>query len=202
MLSTFVRIWKTENTLEQIGSAPIDLIVPLSFTSLPGTLTIGTGMSLERALGYHINYFPSASVAFSSCSYVFPGAEKVEDALRTETCRQAGIEPIVAKSMVSTVDEAVNIQEALDARGIHPKCILIVTGELHSRSARYIWQKLFPGSQILITCISYQLEIQPNHPVLDQRQMWRWVLSNIKREIALRCLPLGWIRKMQHKQGT
>ncbi len=205
MLSTFVRFWKTEDG-EYGGGSPVmdkvDVIVPISYTTLRDRLTDGTKANIERAIEYRINWHPNASIAFSSCSYPFKGAEQVEDKLRAGMCRKEGIEPIIAEPMVNTVDEAMNIRDALNTQGIHPKCILIVTGELHSRSARYIWKKIFPEAQILITCIPHELEIQPDHIVLDQRVMWKWVLSNIKREIALRIIPLSWLRKIKHKPAS
>jgi len=202
MLSTFVKYWKTENTKEEIRSADVELIVPISFTTLRNKLTFGTLVNVTTAVMYKVRFFPDARIAFSSCSYPFNGAEHVEDELRTDICQNAGIKPIIAEPMVNTVDEAMNIREALNSKGINPKCILIVTGELHSPSARYIWKKLFPDAKILISCIPHHMEIQPNHLVLDQRTMLKWVVSNIKREIALRLLPLSFVRKIQHKAAN
>lgn len=200
LFDLFVSIWKTENTGDEIRAANVDLIVPISYTTLRSELTDATIANVKRAIKYCLEDFPnSACVAFSSCSYLFQDAARVEDGFRNGLCHDAGIEPIVAKSMINTVDEAMNIRDALDARGIRPKCLLIVTGELHSPSARYIWEKLFPEARVLIACIPCELEIQPNHLVLDQRKMWKWVLSNIKREVALRILPFPIIRKIQHK---
>lgn len=199
MLSTFVRYWKKESG-EEMEDTRADLIVPISYTTLQNRLTDATCANVELVLKLRKSWYPDARIAFSSCSYPFPGAELVEDRLRTEMCRKAGVEPIVAAPMVNTVDEAMNIREAMmKHKGLYPQSILIVTGELHSPSAKYIWQELFPKARILIRCISYKLEIQPDHLVLDQRTMGKWILSNIKREVALRVLPLSVIRKIQHK---
>jgi hypothetical protein len=201
MLSTLVDYWKTEDAMDDIRAAEVGLIVPTSYTTLRTELTEATRCNLRRAIEFQIQYFPSARIAFSSCSYPFHGAEDVENELRTEICRSAGIEPIIAEPMVNSVDEALSISDELCIRETTPRCILLVTGELHSPSVRYIWSKLFPYSRILIACIPYQFEVQPDHLVLDQRKMWKWVLSNIKREIALRVLPLNWVRKIQHKRA-
>lgn len=199
MLSTFIRLWKKENIEEEIKTANISLIVPISFTTLRSKLVNGTRVNMEKAIQYQIEWFPNAVVAFSSCSYLFDGSEIVENSFRAEMCQKAGIEPIIAKSMINTVDEAMSIRDALNIRRIYPKCILLVTGELHSRSVYYIWRKLFPDAYILITCIPHKLEIQPDHLVLSQRKTWTWIRDNIARQIALRILPLSWIRKIRHK---
>lgn len=200
LLSTFVRYWKSENKSQDILRSDVDLIVPISYTTLRDGLTEATKRNMEIAISEKIERSSSSiRLAFSSCSYPFKGAEIVEDKLRSEMCRQVVIYPILARPMVNTVDEAFNVRDALNERGLKPKCILIITGELHSRSARYVWKKLFPEARILIRCIPYSLEIQPDHIVLDQRQMGKWVLSNVKREIALRLLPLSFVRKFQHK---
>lgn len=206
-LPLFVRWWKSEDDPETIDGmrkvlSPygVEAIVPISFVTGKESLTYATLGNMRGAVKFS-KMFPDARVAWSSCSYPFPGAEEVENAYRVKMLKneRPRMEPIIAGPMINSVDEAMKIKEKLAERGISPKCILLVTGELHSRSARYIWKKVFPGTRILVSCIPYTLEIQPDHPVKDQRVMWKWVLSNILRQAALRVLPLDMVRKIQHK---
>ena len=117
--------------------------------------------------------------------------------------------------MGNTIDEAYKIKLTLDTVGIHPKGIMICTGELHGPSAKLVYRMFFPESRIFISTVSYRLEIQPDHPVLDQRTMNRWILSNVKRQAALRACygiwkinrPLGLkclhvLRKIKHKAAN
>lgn len=194
----FVQLWQVETYEPLPRRNEVDLIVSISYTTLPKRLTDATKANLELALKY-VKVYPQARLAFSSCSYTFPGADKVEHILQMRMCAEAKVKPIVAKPMVNTVDEAMNIRAILNEKGIHPKCILIVTGELHSRSARYVWEKVFPGARIFIRCTPCDFEVQPDHPVLDQRVIWKWVRSNVLRQVALRCLPLSYVRKIKHK---
>ena len=199
MLSTLVKHWKTEDPFSEIRKANVDLIVPVSYTTLRDRLAIATEMNLKMALRYHVTVFRrKPKFAFSSCSYPFSGAEMVEDRLKTGFCNRMDVVPIQAKPMMNTVDEAMRIKETLEKRNFNPHCILLVTGVLHSPSARYIWEKLFPDARILISCTPREYEVQPDHMVFNQRKMWKWVLSNIKREIALRILPLSFVRTIRH----
>ncbi len=194
----FVKFWKVETfDKSQISEDAIGMIVPISFTTLRDRLVNGTEANDKSAIALHKS-FPNAKFAFSCCSYIFPGADKVEERLRLQQFETAGIRPIVADSILNTVDEALQIKEKLDSLNIHPKGIIVITGELHSRSTAYIWKKVFPETKIWIHCTPYTLEVQPDHLVKSQRKMWTWVRDNIVRQIALHLLPLNFVRKIKH----
>lgn len=93
------------------------------------------------------------------------------------------------------------IKEETILRRIDPKVILIVTGEMHSRSAWRVYHKIFPDTKILITCIPYRLEFEKNHPIKAQTTLWNWFLANIGRQAILRIPFLGFriVRSAQHK---
>jgi len=198
MLSLFIRFWKAEDSLHSIKSEDIELIVPICYGTKPDELICATRVNLEKAIKLQ-GIFPKALIALSSCSYLFKGSELIEEKFKRNILREAQARFIFAEPLINSMDEAEMVQAVLQRSGICPQGIIIVTGELHSRSARLIYKRVFKGSEIFITCNSYKLEIQEDHLVKSQRAMWRWVISNILRELALRLLPWEVIRKMKHK---
>ncbi len=197
-LRNFVNWWKIEHDQQTILDAGIDLIVPISYTMLRLRPTAATQANLAQAIDFK-RHFPQARVAFSSCSYPFPGADRIEDNFRMAELRMRNIEPIIASPMINSIGEARNIRKKLIKQSIMPKAILLTTGELHSRSAFYIWKKIFPEARIYISCISHRLEVQPDALVLNQQTMPRWVMANVSRQIALQTLPLHLVAKIHHK---
>lgn len=194
----FLRWWKVRSTTEEIIDSNVDLIIPISFSTLRNSLVFGTEANVKLACKW-TKKFPSAKIIFSSCSYTFPGAELVEDELRLKIFLKNGKRPLIADSMVNSVDEAMRIADTLLLKRVFPECILIIDGEIHSRSSAYIYGRLFPHSKILIDCTPYSLEYQPDHNVKSQRTLWRWLFSNIARQFALRILPLSLVRKIQRR---
>jgi hypothetical protein len=198
LLQFFLRFWKVQSDYGRIEISHPDLIVPISFATLRDRLCNGTKANADLALQW-AKKFSSSQVCFSSCSYPFPGAEQVEDRLRGKIFKDGCVEPIVASSMINTVDEAIRIKDALDERSIYPKVILIIDGEIHSRSAYYVYRKVFPNALVLVYCTPYNLEYQPDQIVESQRTLGSWLFSNIARQIALHVLPLSMIRKIKRK---
>jgi hypothetical protein len=174
-----------------------DVVVPISYTTRVEELTNCTKENLKVAVSFSRLYL--IKLAFSSCSYVFPGSEIVENTYKKQFCLDNGINPIIARPMVNTVDEAFQIKDELDRRGIKPKNIILVTGELHSWSAHYVWKRVFPESRIFVKCNSCYKEVQEDHPVLASRTLARWTISNLLREAALMFLPLKYVRTVKHK---
>ncbi len=209
LLRFLVSLWKKRHPVPH-GVWPDHLmIVPTSFVTGKVALTNGTREALERAIVL-ARIYNRPILAMSHCSYPFPGAEKVEERLRQEIVdranRHAGHEifsrVIHAESMVSTVNEALNVSKALDTLGIHPSTIIVVTGECHSRSALYIWKKIFPHADVYLELIDFCYETQPDHPVHDQRSPWKWFIMNVLRQCALWVFPLHALAKVQHGNGS
>ena len=207
-LRFLVWVWKKESPCDLVWPGP-DVIVPTSFVTCKEALTNGTREALEGAIELGRRYY-QPTLAMSHCSYPFPKAEDVEKRLRQEMVdkvdRQVGHkifgQVIHALPMVSTVNEALNIKAALDAVGIRPKAIMVVTGEGHSRSALYIWKKVFPDADVYLELFDFSYETQPDHPVHDQRSPWKWFIMNILRQCALWVFPLHALAKVQHGNGS
>ena len=96
----------------------------------------------------------------------------------------------------NSVEEAKNISKAV--KKVEPKCILIVTGELHSRSVRFIWQKVFPNTKILISCINFENEVERDSILPIQRTAARWAFANVARQVLLRILGLERMKNLHH----
>lgn len=185
LLELLVSGWEiTEPT--DILKRPVDLIVPISYSILPNGLTLATKENLLMAARYR-KYFPETPIALSNCAYTFPGAAEQEKRLRDEILRKWGIvtNVIWADDMNNSVQEARRIREAVERAGLKPRCVLIVTCRMHSRSAKYIWQKTFLEAEILCRTNSWFYEAEPAQPVKIQRSHWLWFLGNIARQALL-----------------
>jgi hypothetical protein len=142
--------------------------------------------------------FRGAPLAFGNCSYIFPGSEGVESELKREVFPELSSMNVLEVTIQNSVDEAENICQITKEKGIKPRCILLVTGELHSRSARFIWQKVFPGATVLVNCIGYHDEVESDSPVPVLRSVPRWIFANIVRHLALLTVGLR-IRNLHHR---
>ena len=193
----FVELWSIGRSIGKNES--VDVIVPISYTTGRDSLVNATLCNLSVALSQQ-KRFSKAILAFSNCAYPFENAAKIESGLKHVIIRIHGQgEVIEALPMNNSVEEAENIKLRLQEINLFPSSILIVTGEMHSRSALYIWRKTFPNSKIHIVTIPLICEVQSDHPVLAQRSAWKWIISNILRQVALRVLPLDIVRKIQHQ---
>ncbi len=195
LLKTVVNLW--------VVSAPLanrvpNVVVPVSYTTGREHLVGATIINLFQAIQLK-RQFPGATLIFSNCSYPFTHADRVESTFKCQILYRAGVTAREAQSMTNSVDEAVQIKEHLARAGIFPKRILVVTGQMHSRSALYIWRRVFPDAEIFLSLISFREEVQLDQPVLAQRSPWRWLLSNVLRQIALRIVPLEWVRLVRHR---
>ena len=198
MLQIFVQLWRSENSLNEVGESPVDLIVPICYAmSGPNRLGVATRLNFEKALQF-LTVFPKASLAFGNCSYIFPGSEKVESELKRKMFPALSYMDVVEVTLRNSVEEAENVRTVMGDKGIEPRCILVVTGELHSRSARFIWQRVFPYATILIHCIACSNEVEMDHLIRVQRTIPRWICANLARHFLLRTVGLS-IRNLHHR---
>ena len=191
VLQKLVDWWKLADLPETISRRLVGLIVPISYTTKRDQLTEATKENLATASRW-LKKHPSARLAFSNCAYTFPGAARVEQRLKLDYLKRLGnkVEFLLAGDMNNSVEEALQIRSACDKEGSSPRRILIITGEMHSRSARLIWRWVFPEAEILVSCTSYRCEAQSDHPVRVQRSCWKWFAANVARQVLLRVLGL------------
>ena len=202
LLDKLVRAWMQQDRTNVIAQKSVDLIVPVSYGTLPRQLALATFHNLQTAIWMKQKWFPEASIALSNCAYVFPGAAEKEKELRGKVLRTRGIldkEVIWADEMNNTIQETQRIKEAILGRGLKPRCILVITCAMHSRSAKYIWKKKFPGVEILVYANDWGYEAEPGHPTAIQRSYWLWFTGNIARQLFIRLLGLDRIGGMHHR---
>jgi len=143
-----------------------------------------------------LKLFPGARFAFGNYPRLFPGSEKIESELKHRLFQIP--EDAIELDISNSVTEAQKIHEATRQIGFEPKCILVVSGQLHSRSDWVIWQKEFPNAKILVSCISYKQEIDRDHIIPAQRNLILWTLANVGRQILLRIVGPERIASIHH----
>lgn len=197
-----VKLW--ENADEITSKDSFDLIVPISYTTKRDTLTKATMLTARIASSWaHLH--PEATLVASNCSYTFPGAADAEWGFKKAIFQKVGVKCHRAGDMNNSVQEALEIKKFLSRflsrEEKEPEKILIITGQMHSRSARFIWKKIFPKAKIFIMVFGHKNEYQKDHCVLVQQGPWRWFLANVARQILLRLIGLS-ISQWHHRTNT
>lgn len=190
--------WKSEDSVVALANGRFDLIIPISYSTGREKLVEATEAIARRAAELSKRY-PQAAVVLSNCEYTFPNAEEVEWRLRRDLFAKYGVTARRAGNMNNSVQEAQAILRCVDGYKLPANRILIVTGEMHSRSARWIWERVMPNSQITITCVPSKFEWQPDQPVFVQRGPWKWFFANIARQILLQIFGLNRIGRLHHR---
>lgn len=177
ILDWLVKIWKVEDDVGTVRGKYVNLIIPVSYGTTPRGLVVGTKRILGGAM-YWGEVFKKAPIVFSCCEYLFPGAAQVESGYKTDISKNYPSPVIPSGTMNNSIQEAWVIKEKIKDNTLPHKVILVITGEIHSRSARFIWKKTFPQSVVIIRCIPWNFEFQANHPAILQRSAWRWFLAS------------------------
>lgn len=201
LMERLVEWRKTEDNREVINARPPDLIVPISYGAVDAEhLALGTEQNLRGALSL-MQHFPDAKMIFSSCSYLFEYAGFHEDVLRWRMVQDADLVHRVfrARYMINSVDEGMAIKETVLECHIPRKRIAVITGPMHSKSARLIWEYVFPGSKVMIVCTDWRKEFQPDHPAPMVRTAWRWFFVNETRLKLLQILGPETIKNRHHR---
>lgn len=179
----------------------IDMIVPLSYGTTPEKLTDASERIFLEAIHYLKN-FRDALTAFANASYCFPDAAKVEHSLKMALLRAHNVSPdriLIADGIVNSVQEAWAVRKVIREKGIEVKSLLLITGQMHTPSARFIWKRVLPEVNIFILCIPWIYEVQKDHPVIVQRSAWKWLCMNIIRWLALLTVGPTAISKIHHR---
>jgi hypothetical protein len=202
MLKWLIEKWKVENSFEEICRAKIDIIVPICYAVLgKDRLASATELNFKQALNF-LEMKPEAHLAFGNCTYFSEGEKEIEARLKREIFPElSSLKDFIEVSLENSINEAKRIRQALIDKGMAmPKCILIITGEIHSRRARRIWRKVFPGTKILVACISYYNETSKDYPIKDQQTTWRWLGVGVAAHL-ISYLPHGisFLENLHHK---
>ena len=97
---------------------------------------------------------------------------------------------LLAAPSDNTVTEVESIKACLDERRIAPRHIAVVCSEMHARSVRLIFKKLFPESRVSVVTYDYLDEIDPSGPDPLSRSFALLVASHLARHIVLRVCGL------------
>lgn len=191
MLPQLVSLWRVSDTEEEIVRANPDAIVAICYGTFRHRLTKATEQNFIRALEWG-RRFPEAIIFYGNCPYVFPGAEVFEERFKRQIIERMRPQNRIVRfgNLQNSFGEGFQGRAEFRKLGIHPRSILLVTGEIHSRDARYIWQKLNPQARVSVSTIPYQLEAEPNHPVKAQQTHWGWVRAVPKRRALALTHPL------------
>ena len=202
LFSALVADWKSEDT--RTLPSIIDVIVPLSYNTLPRELCSGTRAAFMKALELK-QWCPGALFMFVNCAHSgFPGCAQREYELKKEILaagkgRWNNHWPdsyICAGEAVNSVTEAETIRTMLVSP---PKRILVVCGEIHSHSVRSIWEKVFPDTQIIIRCFPHTQEYQKDHPFFVVRSSWVYFATRVVRQVLLRTIGVRNLGKLSHR---
>lgn len=191
MLSQLVSFWHVSDSEEEIIQANPDVIVAICYGTFRHRLTKATEKNLIRALEWG-RRFPEAIILYGNCPYVFTGAVVVEEKFKRQIIERERPQNRIVRfgDLKNSFGEGFQGRAKFRELGIHPRSILLVTGEMHSRDARYIWRKLNPEARVSVYTIPYQLEAERNHPVKAQQTHWGWARAVPKRRALALTHPI------------
>jgi hypothetical protein len=114
---------------------------------------------------------------------------------------------IFSGSVISTIEEAEKWRSSLPAGFVPQRGVIIVTDEMHSRSARRVsnrvwngwwlvrlWKRITRQSMISICMATFPTldGIDVADPMVALRSQKLWVLNNVLREFFLMFVPFGY----------
>ncbi|MHB1316298.1 MAG: hypothetical protein ACYCZW_00385 [Minisyncoccota bacterium] len=194
MLNQFSKWWSIKNTLP----AHTDLIALVSFGATSTRMTYGllSVVSIGRNLKRH---YPTAKVVFGE--FTENKVHGLEYDLKTQVFPNA----VYCGEVISTIEEGEYWYYA--TQNTNPKNIVIVTDEMHSRSAwrvsNRVWNGLWyerlwkwimvkPMVKIHIKTFPTCFAIDSENPMAALRNQWLWTRNNILRELFLMFMPFGY----------
>ncbi len=202
MLDWFQRLWAVS-----VSPYEPEVIVPLDYghfnIEFGGHISSMSRSGLLKATEW-LARCPNAVLVYGNSSHSYrdsdvAAAKEKAKLLLDLRVVSAGRE-INAGGIENSVKEADAVSESLRQRGITPKEILVITGPLHSRSALFIWGKVFPGVRISLVHFDSS-EWQRGNQFWFMRRRWRWTLAAILRHAVVRIpvVGLALARKVKHR---
>ena len=188
----------------------VDVIVPLSYAITTNKddriprLASGTIMSLRLAISLK-KRFPEATLAFCNSSHSgLAGQGALESRLKTEILKSLGLRytEVYGTNSIEEAEEICNLIEQGKIRTEERPRILVVCGEGHARRARLVWKhvfrRAFQDTEILFTCFPFKYEVDDDHAMPKQRNVWKWLFWTVAAYGAFRLFGVERFRKSSH----
>ena len=203
VLGFLARLWSVKTPWQNVFSLeePPDVIACVSYgLDQERRLTNFTSSVVNRA-AILARRFPRAVIVFG-CA-VFAPSSGVPDTSEEERAMKMTIfgnfeisnKIIFAGPTLTTIDESERFRDALYANGIPPRRIIVVDGEAHSPSTRYVWQRGFPSAEIAFELVPFRCETQPDHVMKLARKPILWFGANVARHTLLCLLGMNFVRR-------
>lgn len=201
MLDKFCKWWSVKNRLPQDAQ----LICLVSFGMRPDGYT--NGLHEVVKIGHTLSQkYPEALICFGYFTGNQMRNPEVEE--QTKCCEFQRDRVIPVGDVISTIEEAQKWWvEALERINLDDqKNIMIVTDEMHSRSARRAANRVWNGwwlkrafawtegdfTNIHVVTFPTEYAIDPRGPMTALRDKKKWVIANVAREFFLMFIPFGY----------
>lgn len=174
LFESIIRLWRVNDDV----SSAVDVIVPTTYGIVSHGLATGSEAAIKTAAEIYQNGGKSATIAFAVSATTAEIYGRGERRLHESMFRELipNVNEIYAGAIYNTIHEARQVTQSL----IHPRdTIVVVTGPAHSRRARLIWKREYPGCKIRVVSFPWNYETQKDHPITTLRGRWRWLLVNI-----------------------
>lgn len=194
MLNKFCKWWGVTNTLPPEAN----IIALVSFGATKDRMTYGLQKVVNLGLGLTQRY-PTGKVVFGEFT------ENPSVGLERRLKKQKFPNSFFVGNVISTIEEAE--KWFFHLYHLRPTHIVIITDEMHSRSAHRVSNRVWNGIwykrswkwvtgrpmvTIHMATFPTKLAIDPESPMTALRSQWLWVCNNVLRELFLMCIPFGY----------
>ncbi len=194
-LNDFCRWWGVKNTLPPSA----ELICIVSFGATRNRLTNGTRSAVQIGVEL-LQRYPQAKVNFGE--FTKNPTVNLEARLKLAFFKKATF----SGRVVSTIEEAEKWRASLPVGFLPREGVIIVTDEMHSRSARRVSDRVWNGCWIVrlwkqitdrpvvpiyMATFPTREGIDLENPMFALRKQKLWVRNNVMREIFLIFVPFG-----------
>lgn len=183
--------------LEDEQFSRCDIVVPLGYgLTKDGKLPDGAKKTFIMAAIVAAKF--NSSLAWASSNYFWPGCKEQEDTEKSALLESLNfnLPRIIAEGITNSVSEARKIKKALVREKVMAQIIVVVCDWLHARSAKLIWEKIFPDAEI--TFLSVEGKWGKTHAAILQQSDFRWLITCILRHLALILLGVERVANFQH----
>ena len=127
--------------------------------------------------------FPKAEILMASSSYFWSGCVVQENNLKLAIPKGFGISKkriVLLGGVKNTIEE---IKKARAFVGEKDSVILSIADDIHARSVRSMFAKIFPEAKIIIHSVAGDWN-DLESPLFFGRSNWRWLAANVARHVG------------------